>query len=232
MKLTKISNRFDIFISEEKNDRKNKPIYLNGNKVYYRFMGRFYIPDHVYKLSPPFVKELNNLREKYALTVIDKEFNDKVIVDALDNLKHKYKGHIKLLDFGCGYGYAGGLIKSVFPDSALFGIDIRKPLERKLLQCYSDFTIKSIDARLPYAVNFFDIIVSFFVFHFYISDFQIKELSRVIKPNGTLFVNLINSADFEVLNRLNEAGFTISEQTEIVTKNNSGRGYFYCLTNT
>src|ERR1700680_2589810 len=110
MKLTKISTQFDIFLSDEKDDRKNKPIHLKGNKVFYRFMGRFYIPDHVYKLSPAFVKELNNLREKYALTVIDKEFNDLVISNALDALKLKYRDHVKVLDFGCGYGYAGGLI--------------------------------------------------------------------------------------------------------------------------
>jgi SAM-dependent methyltransferase len=231
MKLTKISNQFDIFLSDEKDDKKNKHVYLKGNKVYYRFMGRFYIPDHVYKLSPSFVKELNNLREKYALTVIDKEFNDLVIFGALETLKDKYTGHVKILDFGCGYGYAGGLIKSVFPDSALFGIDIRKPLERKLFNYYNDFTIKAIDISLPYSDNFFDIIVSFFVFHFYVSDSQIRELSRIIKPNGTLYINLINSADFDVLDRLNEAGFMIVEEAEIATNNNSGRGYFYCLTN-
>lgn len=231
MKLTKISTQFDIFLSEEKDDKNNTPIYLIGNKMYYRFMGWFYIPERVYNLPPDFVIELNNLREKYASIVIDKEFNDLIISTTLDYHKLKFNGHVNILDFGCGYGYAGEFIKSKFPESLLLGVDIKEPLERKLLKSYNEFAITTIDSYLPYTDNFFEIIVSFFVFHFHVSDIQINELSRVIKSKGILFVNLINSANFEVLDRLNKAGFIIEDHTEITASNNKGSGYFYCLKN-
>lgn len=231
MKLIKVSKQFDIFLSEEKDERRNPPTYLIGNKIYYRFMERFYIPDLVYKLSPEIVIELNNLREKYAQIVIDKEFNDLLISNALEHQKLNYKGHVRILDFGCGYGYASKFIKVKFPDSELLGVDIREPLKRKLLKSYNEFSITTIDSILPYEDNFYDIIVSFFVFHFHVSDIQIKELSRVIKKSGTLFLNLINSSDFEVLNRLAKAGFKIVKESEIITRHNKGKGYFYCLKN-
>lgn len=231
MKLIKVSTQYDIYKSDEKDFSKNRPIAFVNNKVFYRFMNCLYIPDHVYKLPPDYVKELNNVREKFALSIIDQEFNDLVISTTLTNLSESYGSNSVILDFGCGYGYAGPLIKRRFPNAKLFGVDIRKPLKKKLLELYSSFSIQQVDSSLPFSDNFFDIIVSFFVFHFYVSDNQIAELSRVIKKNGTFFLNLINSADFEVLDRIHKAGFELQSEIEFSTAKNSGRGYFYVLKN-
>lgn len=231
MKLTKISNQFEIFLSNQKDENKNKAILLKNSRVFYRFMNRLYIPEHVYKLSPAFVKELNNLRDKYALSIIDKEYNDLIIDNALDYLKARFSNSLRVLDFGCGNGYASSFIKRKFSDSLLFGYDVRKPLEKKLLETYTDVAFKTVDSKLPYSNEFFDVILAFFVFHFYVSDLQLRELTRILKPSGILFINLINSADFDILNRINNVGFSIVEEVVFSTTNNTGRGYFYCLKN-
>jgi SAM-dependent methyltransferase len=190
-------------------------------------MNRIYIPELVYKLDPSFVKELNNLREKYAISIIDKEYNDLTIKTTLDYVKNNRTNNTNILEFGCGNGYAGEYIKKNFSESKLYGIDIRKPLERKLLSFYNDFTVRGINQRFTYSDNYFDLIFSFFVFHFYVSSNQLKEISRVLKPNSLLCFNLINSSDFSILDRLYKIGFRILDEIEINTINNSGKVYVY-----
>ncbi len=227
MKLAKVSKQFPIFLSGEKDERKNKSILLKDGKVFYRFMNRLYIPEHVTKLSPEFVKELNNVRERHALTVVDEEYNKHVINSLISFVELQSSGPVNVLDFGCGNGYAGNIIRSRLTDSQVFGFDIRKPLERKLLKNYADTSFKSVTDNLPYATEFFDVVASFFVFHFYISDFQIGEIARVLKKDGIFFINLINSADFDVVNRLTRNGFSIDTEEVYETSENSGYGYYF-----
>lgn len=202
---------------------------LHNGKILYRFMDRLYIPDHVYNLKEDVVRELNNIREKYEISVIDKIFNDTVIKDSMKVLLSSLESNSKVnvLDFGCGNGYAGEIIKTYIPEAHLFGVDIRKPLERKLLSTYNDFSVAKMDANLPYAGQFFDFILAYFVFHFRVSDSQLDELRRVIKPNGVLFFNLINSTDFSILKRLSDKGFYQINEIEISSSDNSCMGYFY-----
>jgi SAM-dependent methyltransferase len=229
MKLTKVSTLHEIYLLEKNGGHKNmRKIRYNG-KILYRFMERLYIPDHVYNLKEDIVKELNNIREKYEMSIIDKVFNDLVIRESLTALQSEIKPDniVNILDFGCGNGYAGEFIKSFFPESRLFGSDIRKPIEKKRLSVYNDFVVARMDANLPFSGDFFNVILAYFVFHFRISDFQLDELKRVIKPQGILFFNLINSTDFSILDRLTDKGFTLIKEQEFTSVSNSCIGYFY-----
>jgi len=227
MKLIKVSKLFDIYLSKE-NEKDNPKIIDKDNKKFFRFMDQFYIPDPVYKLSTPYVKELNTLREKY-LSTIDKEYNNYIINNSIDYLLKSNLKIQNILDFGCGNGYAGSLIKNSFKDISLYGYDIRKPIKKKFLNHYSEVKFKDINSSLPYPDNFFDVILSFFVFQFFIPDNQLEELKRLIKPNGILYFNLIKSADFTILKRIEDIGFTILNKEELVTINNTGCGYAYKL---
>ena len=227
MKLTKINSRFEIYISDQKNAEFNAPTIRINNLKFYRFMDRLYIPDRVYKLSTSYVKEVNNIREEYALKIIDKEYNDRIISQSLNYLSTQdHSKKMTVLDFGCGYGYAGHQIKSEFDDSMLFGYDIRKPKERKLLKIYSDVAFSDINSKMPYSNDMFDIILAYFVFQFFIPDFQLAEINRILKPNGVLFINLINSADDLIREHISTHGFEHYNTQKYTTKKIKGTDIF------
>lgn len=226
MSLIKVNKNFEIYLSKRKVNDKAITI---SNKTYYRFMDKLYIPRPVYKLSSSYVKELNNIREKYITTIIDKNYNKNIIYNIIKYLEINNITDVRILDFGCGNGYPGYLIKKEISKSKLFGFDIRKPLRRKYLNYYDNIEIKDINASLPYPNNFFDVITSFFVFHFFIPDTQLNELKRVIKQDGILYFNLINSSDFNIINKIEKLGFKLLEKKEIKTASNIGQSYTYKL---
>ena len=110
----------------------------------------------------------------------------------------------KVLDLGCGNGRHVWLSAKEGFDS--YGIDLaesgveiaRKWLERDGLK-FTDLRSGSISDHLPYAGDFFDIIISYGVLdHMPINEAKkaIREAKRTLKPGGILFLKLESNASF------------------------------------
>ena len=111
--------------------------------------------------------------------------------------KHNIK---RVLDLGCGSGrHTVYLIKRNFD---VYGIDISEAgiriakdwLKKKGLK--ANFKTGSIYKRLPYKENFFDAVISVqTIHHARIKNIRkvIKEIERVLKPNGFIFITVAAS---------------------------------------
>jgi len=110
--------------------------------------------------------------------------------------KHKVK---RVLDLGCGSGrHLIFLARHGFDvygiDMAKFGIDISKKwLKKEKLK--ANLNVSDIYEKLPYKNNFFDAIVSTQTLHHEkIGKIRklIKEIERTLKPNGLIFVTVLD----------------------------------------
>ncbi len=224
MKLRKVSPTQDILLSEEVQRSRNRPQILVGSKVYYRFMDVLYVPDHVFKLPPTFVAELNRVRDELSGVVIDHDYNAAVYQALIEAVRQAVPAARTVLDFGCGMGAAGPFIHSVFPNVRLHGYDIRSLSEQ---YPYVEISSGEAHSTLPYPDASFDACFAFFVLHFHVLDFQLDEIWRALRPRGALAFNLINSADYEVLDRIHERGFSLRADIEISAPGNTGRGFVF-----
>jgi 2-polyprenyl-3-methyl-5-hydroxy-6-metoxy-1,4-benzoquinol methylase len=154
-----------------------------------------------------------------------------------------------ILDGGCGSGYGLKRIYKSFRPKALYGIDIL-PREVQLAQHQKIpakvFTRNLVDTKFP--SKKFDAVFIFTVLH-HIPEWRqaLKEISRILKPNGILFVDELNrklveffrittgvqhppEAQFEwseFIEGLKEANFIIARKRIIV----DGFGLFCCVKN-
>lgn len=95
----------------------------------------------------------------------------------------------KLLDIGCGNGNLFGLLDHKKYD--LYGIDFSDNMIAEAKVKYGDIAklYTSDAAALPFDEGTFDIIICNASFHHYTEpDAVIREMSRVIKPGGTLLI--------------------------------------------
>jgi ubiquinone/menaquinone biosynthesis C-methylase UbiE len=134
---------------------------------------------------------------------------DKILLDYKDYKKEphpelfkigkffKKKKIKKILDLGCGNGR--NLIWLTKQDFKVYGFDISKVgikitrdwLKRKGIK--ADLKIGSIYKKLPYKDNFFDAVISIQVIHHQkLKEIRkaIKEIERVLKPKGLIFLTV------------------------------------------
>ena len=128
-----------------------------------------------------------------------------VCLDALaaevNNLKNKH-----VLDFGCGAGRSTRLLQSFFPKQ-LVGIDSSPAMiEQALSQGYQNIQFQKITRgdALPFPTGVFDAAFAMHVYCEFSDSAQMeqatKELNRILKPEGILYVITTNpgclGADF------------------------------------
>lgn len=103
------------------------------------------------------------------------------------------KGHVKLLDFGCGKGTILGEMLKVNPKLDMVGADVSEEALNFAKKKYPKQTFVKITEgqKLPFKSNTFDFITALDVLeHIYDTDRAFEELARVLKPNGKILISV------------------------------------------
>ncbi|MDE3183072.1 MAG: class I SAM-dependent methyltransferase [Bacteroidota bacterium] len=127
-------------------------------------------------------------------------------------IKRRYKPTDKILDAGCGGGK--NLFWFLKNEIDIYGIDKDATPVNYLKSLHPDFTSERFQVaetdQLPFEDNFFDHVISSAVLHFAKSTphfyNMVKELVRVLKPKGSLFIRMASSIGLEDKVKLIEDG--------------------------
>ncbi len=106
----------------------------------------------------------------------------------------RLKGKKCILEIGFGNGKQLELIRKVFPEAELYGVDISKDMfdaASKRLENKANLQIADA-CRLPYQDGFYDAVITTDTFYFWKKPEQVlQEISRVLSEGG-IFVNTYN----------------------------------------
>jgi ubiquinone/menaquinone biosynthesis C-methylase UbiE len=110
--------------------------------------------------------------------------------------KHTELKHKKILDWGCGPGRViRHLPKIIGNDCEYYGTDYNKKTidwcQRHLKEVI--FNLNTLDAKLPYSDNYFDVIYGISIFTHLSEQLHydwFNELIRILKPNGILYLTM------------------------------------------
>ncbi len=96
----------------------------------------------------------------------------------------------KILDVGCGTGYALEYLQQKAPKTKLYGIDMTpEMLDIARVKVPSAEFKEGIVQKLPYSANTFDYVFSCEAFHHYEHQLQsLQEMQRVCKKEGTVII--------------------------------------------
>ena len=103
--------------------------------------------------------------------------------------------HSKILDFGCGCGRVLNWFQRLHPGESFYGTDIDKEAIawcQENLNQKGTFSTNQPDPPLPFPDNYFDFVYVISIFTHLPEDMQfawLKELSRVVKKKGYLFIS-------------------------------------------
>ncbi len=127
-------------------------------------------------------------------------------------MKGRYNSTDKILDAGCGGGK--NLFWFLKNEIEIYGIDKDSTPVNYLKSLHPDFKTERFQVaktdQLPFENNFFDHVISSAVLHFAESTphfyKMVKELVRVLKPKGSLFIRMASTIGMEDKVKLIEDG--------------------------
>ncbi len=93
----------------------------------------------------------------------------------------------RILDVGCGSGVLMDVLKIIFPNSDIVGIDSSEGMCR-LTSC-----IRGDAIRMPFKDKTFDLVTMFFSLHDMDINAALSEAKRVLRDNGILAIKDLNS---------------------------------------
>jgi 2-polyprenyl-3-methyl-5-hydroxy-6-metoxy-1,4-benzoquinol methylase len=130
----------------------------------------------------------------------------------------------KILDVACGTGY-GSYFLAMDSGLDITAVDVSEEMIAKAKEKYNKANLKyqAADAlSLPFADNSFDQVVSFETIEHFSADNQklfLKELKRVLKPEGRLWISTPNSKATKHKNPWHLKELNYHEFTDIMSKN-------------
>ena len=133
--------------------------------------------------------------------------NQRKVRGILEEL-HPVRGG-KLLDLGCGTGFVINLAKDLFDE--VHGVDVTPAMLARIDTSSGNVTLHNTPAEsLPFADNTFDLVSSYSFIHHLESYLPVlKEAHRVVRPGGTVYIDLEpNKLFWEHMCTLENAGET------------------------
>ena len=129
--------------------------------------------------------------------VMEKQFRKRVYLEFLP----LNDGH-KILDICCANGFGTGILASTFPNCTIKALDLNPHMisfARKNNTLLNNVHFQVGDCtQLPFPDNSFDMLTSFLALHELPTNLlnsAMKEITRVLKPGGFLFVFELNAPD-------------------------------------
>lgn len=119
------------------------------------------------------------------------------VADTIQDGPNSVKEPLKVLDVACGTARTLKMLREVFPDVSLFGIDLSPAYLRKANQLLSETPgtvpqlVQGKAEDMPYRDGFFDALTCVFLFHELPGPVRqqiINEAYRVTKPGGTFVI--------------------------------------------
>lgn len=148
-----------------------------------------------YELKQSIEKTKKGFEESFeAGTLYNRQTQDKVHLDLILHCL-KINDGMKILDLGTGTGYLAFPIAEQYSKAEIIGLDIvEQALERNREKAEAD-ELKNLQfvnyngLTFPFANETFDMVITRYALHHFpaIKD-TFQEISRVLKPNGTLFL--------------------------------------------
>lgn len=131
----------------------------------------------------------------------NKSLNRKKYNTAVDKLIIKYlRRQIKplVLDAGCGTGSRTENLKSKISGSKFYCADSSLEMIKIAKKKKLDFVTQAEMEKLPFKTDYFDDVLCIFNSFGYLSSYKkrlatLKEFSRVLKPSGLLFIDVMNA---------------------------------------
>ncbi len=108
------------------------------------------------------------------------------------------KNPVKLLDIGCYDGHIAFLLKNCLGNNCkAYGIDIARKTIELALQKGIHAKICDIEKGIEFESNLFDyVFAGEIIEHLYDTDYFLREVKRVLKPNGILILTTPNFLSF------------------------------------
>lgn len=133
-------------------------------------------------------------------------YSDQIVRDVLRVLKQysfSLKERKKFLDFGCGSGFLSEIVHEHKLFESSLGVDISTSQVELFNKKFHSDKFKAVIAditRLPCGDNTFDMAGCYSVLH-HIVDYEkvVEEVTRVLKPNGILYVDFEPNRKFRKL---------------------------------
>lgn len=101
---------------------------------------------------------------------------------------------LRILDVGCGTGKFASIVLEQLPKAQVFGLDLSEQMLHKGLPRLDQWpgryhVVRGDSERLPFAEDSFDVVTCSHSFHHYPRQDQVvREMHRVLKPDGRLML--------------------------------------------
>lgn len=117
----------------------------------------------------------------------------KVVLSFLAKRSSDTKNPVKLLDIGCYDGHLAFLLKNCLGNCEAYGIDIAKKTIALARQKGIHAKICDIEKGINFESNLFDyVFAGEIIEHLYDTDFFMREIKRILKPDGILIITTPN----------------------------------------
>jgi len=174
--------------SEWNNDNKNNYLCAKHENGFYVFSKPEEISksDEYEKTDPYQMKEYDSVQE------ID-DYRVKTTIDICKRIMISSE-KIKILDIGCGKGIITNLIRQVYPNSEITGLDYSLSAINYASKKFPSIDFIVSDANiLPFKTNTFDLVIMNNIFEHIVSPISvILNVNKVLKKNGYLIISTPN----------------------------------------